>query len=93
MNYNDFNMDIPEGLYLAFSPKGDGNPCITDAQEIIWAEFYPGGNGDPVAWRNSIIVQSCKALGVELAYSPDGQVFGDVAWFVTEFLSDDEFND
>lgn len=86
----DFNMDIPEGMHLAFSPKGDGNPVITDAQDIIWIEFYPGGNGDPVNWRNSNIVATCKALDVDLAYSPDGSMFGNPEWFVREYLDDGE---
>lgn len=72
-------MDYPEGLYLGFTPYEV--PAIFDAQDIAWVEFTDGGHGDPVRWQANIIIDTCKALGVEIAMSEEGDELT-----ITEFL-------
>jgi hypothetical protein len=53
---------LPEGLRLT---DEQGPLRIVDAQEVPWVEFLPGGNGDPVAWRRTIIEICVAALAAE----------------------------
>ena len=59
-------MNLPEGLYLGM-PPADDTLAVFDAQDIMWIDFYDGGNGDPYEWPKNIVRATCAALGVRTA--------------------------
>lgn len=74
-----WNLAKPEGLYLGLTP--DEEPAIFDAQDVCHMTFTDGGNGDPVEWQAALIQNTCRALGVAIAYDGDGE-----PWSVEAFI-------
>ena len=66
-------MNYPEGLHLTLTP--DDELGIFDAQDVCWIIFTDGGYEDPVRWQESIVLDTCKALGVEYGFDGEGNEF------------------
>lgn len=81
-------MSYPEGLYLTISPSDE--PAIFDAQDVCWIEFTDGGHGDPTEWQANIVLDTCRALGVESAYDENGNERS-IVEFLENYIGDVPF--
>ena len=66
---------LPEGLYLNMTE--DNELAVFDAQDVCWLIFQKGGEGDPIDWIKEVVMKTCKALGVEVAYDYSENDLGD----------------
>lgn len=86
----DFHRDaLPEGLTLQYADTANFEPCIVDAQDMVWVHFPDHDTEDPTSWFRAFVRRTCLGLGVTVAMNENGDEVS-VEDFIREWIGHHE---